>query len=558
MIVFKYFKKFSLFIAILLGTNYLQAMEENLDPFKFKIGFEFQEANHLFPAGENNFSIQKKTIFTAVKDNKELWHLEIDGSDIEFVTPPFLPHDTEDLLVSIQSITEACNTLKNLMENKIDKISFREWIEGTNIELTSQEQTLLKQVELRPNLLLNNEVLKNRHAELLKKQEQSLPGLKKIFVERGIELVTDHEDKTYDKIADMYLIINRSWVPKFMPQVTIQHSLKDTIPLLMSLFGSLSEQPTKIENKLIQALPFINDSSKLMESSYLSEENGLLFLHTLTCASIQSSKSDSQQGLINSLHEIKRNFEHYRQVDAKVNASFLSRRPFSSMWADIKEKKQIHSTFQHLYNERIIEGNYFFNNKVVPNFKFVNYAEEFYLTDLSGRRDLSYLKDVLREKLENFPTEPLSFLLNNGIIATALIQYLWPEVFADYLNHTILSIDQPQGRYMFDLNTNEAVWVASDVDALSPPWFLDPDNSMGAYQDKKNFDELYGEAIVEMRSIKDISKDTLHSMNILQDHSGTFLTGAKRSLEEDVFSLLSILKHDFILTTSRKVLEKNM
>jgi hypothetical protein len=532
-------------------------MEQNLESFKFKIGFEFQEANHLFPQGENNFSIQKKTIFTALKDNKELWHLEIDGSDIEFVTPPFTADETDSLLLSVRSIVDACNILKNLREKKADRISFHEWVEGIQKgELNSQDK---KRVELlEKHLEKVDEQYKTGIRQKIREIEQSAPSIPGLIggLENDIEIQI--QDPFYDNIKDEFLNFSISWQPNFMPQATIQHSLKDTIPLLMSLFGSLSKQPTKIENKLIQALPFINDSSKLVEDGYLSEENGLIFLHALTCASIQSNKSDSPQGLINSLEQIKRNFEHYRQVDAKVNSSFLSRRPFSSMWADIKEKKQISSTFQELYQQRIIEGNYLFNQKVVPNFKFVNYAEEFYLTDLSGRRNLSYFKNIFGEKIENFPDEPLSFLLNNGIVATALIQYLWPDLFADYLNYTILSVDQPHERYMFDLESNGVIRVESKVDALSPPWFLDADNSMGAYQDKINFDELYGEAIIEMRSIKDISKETLQSMNLPQDESGTFLTGVKRSLEKDVSSLLSILTYDFILPNSKIVLEKNM
>ena len=66
---------------------------------KFKLGFEFQESSSLYPWALNNNSVQKKSIFSFHLNEraKELWHVEIDTNDIEFVTSPFLNTEQDDL-----------------------------------------------------------------------------------------------------------------------------------------------------------------------------------------------------------------------------------------------------------------------------------------------------------------------------------------------------------------------------------------------------------------------------------------------------------------------------
>ncbi|MBW8310205.1 MAG: hypothetical protein K0M45_11350 [Candidatus Paracaedibacteraceae bacterium] len=566
--ILKYLK-FCLFMVIGLTDNHLYAMERDEDPFRFKIGFEFQEANHLFPQGANNFDIQKKTIFIAMKDDRELWHVEIDGSDIEFVTPPFTVAEREYLFLSMESIQQACQILKELSQHTNNQVSFQQWIEGIQGVLSSQEENTLRNLRNRVESVAESEKNKSIYRTAIEKLEikksaTSVAGLREKLKEDGITL--DIADVYYNSIKEEMLYIQSSWKPEFMPQVTIQHSLKDTIPLIMGLFGSQTGSPTAIEQQLNYALPLLQAKHILDDREYLTEENGLLFLHAFTCANIQHSSSPSPQELLNSLAIIKENFDNYKQVDAKVNLSFLSRRPFSQMWAEIKEKKTIPFTFRELYEERIIKENPLFAEKVVPNFEFVNYAEEYY-KDASTREDFSFFIDALREKFLQSHGENLILeldsesgvtrkLLKQGIVSTGLIAYLYPATFKNYLSEAIKTVDQPSYRYIFNKITQQPLMVESDVDALSPPWFQDTDNSMGAYQNLDTIDLSYGEAIIEMRFVKRISRNAFQAMGLHSQDARTFLKGTERSLKDDGESLLSILSHDFILNSYQKVMEK--
>src|SRR3990167_8833764 len=75
----------------------------------FKIGFEFQETTKgpgLCPWALDNNLLQKKPIFHVhtQDEHRELWHLVLDTSDIEFVTPPFTCDEGDLLNRAIDSI----------------------------------------------------------------------------------------------------------------------------------------------------------------------------------------------------------------------------------------------------------------------------------------------------------------------------------------------------------------------------------------------------------------------------------------------------------------------
>jgi hypothetical protein len=104
--------------------------------------------------------------------------------------------------------------------------------------------------------------------------------------------------------------------------------------------------------------------------------------------------------------------------------------------------------------------------------------------------------------------------------------------------------------------------VETNVDSLSPPWLIEQPNSMGYYRYTEDFDtgytfdESYGEAILEIRSIKDISKDAITAMGMnYLDVFGTFLNGQERTLLSDMKSLLCILNKHFILTNGIEIIK---
>ena len=101
----------------------------------FKLGFEFQEKNGLVPKAKEDDELQKKPIFEVKYDEEKLWHVEIDGDDIEFVTVPFAyngqdKNELENLKKCMASIKLSIELLKKntsecdftSWENEITKV----------------------------------------------------------------------------------------------------------------------------------------------------------------------------------------------------------------------------------------------------------------------------------------------------------------------------------------------------------------------------------------------------------------------------------------------------
>ena len=74
---------------------------------------------------------------------------------------------------------------------------------------------------------------------------------------------------------------------------------------------------------------------------------------------------------------------------------------------------------------------------------------------------------------------------------------------------------------------------------------LDLTDSMGAYRSDEGFDRNFGEAIVEIRSIKSISVSALQKMGVSDRISRKFLTGEESPLQDHAFALLSLLEQLF-------------
>jgi hypothetical protein len=596
-------------------------------PFKFKIGFEFQEENNLCPWAYDNLSIQKNPIFNVISESKILWRLEIDGKDIEFITEPFANDDISRLRSCIESIEQACRIISELTKAKGDHILFKEWLGGFKISPAIRKtiNTLIshlnKQIAKKPKSLTicekNPEIVivvycvichfkenVQQILEMIERLQQyssldidnaflqchqmvsQINGIKKIqdmanelikenptvssyktAIQKQIESITvitpgllsiagidiRPEKIIYEKVMDCHINVNQCWEAKFVPHVTIQHPLKDSIPLIISLFSSITNinSLSTIEQNILFSIPCKNETKGnvqyFLTNEYLTEENGLLFLHALTCAGIQKEKDP-----IKAFSAIEENF-FKGQVDPKISLYFLCRRPFSSMWADVKKIKES-LVFYDLYNQRIIKGNSFFQKIIVPNFQFINYGEEYYNNTLSTRVNFSSVPTC-----QQYP----SSLLGKGIVSTSLIRHFQPTIFDGYLNKVIISVDNPGIKHSIldHAKFPEIIITEIDIhtDLLSPPWFLELNNSMGAYTNEKldgqHFDPSYGEAILEMRFIRFISTEALGRMKRTQ-RPGQFLTRKANSLKEDVIDLLSILNYEFIREKYKQEISK--
>ncbi|HAL95188.1 MAG TPA: hypothetical protein DCP55_04380, partial [Chitinophagaceae bacterium] len=132
---------------------------------------------------------QKKPIFI-IKDrlDNELWHVELDSSDIEFVTSPFSHNQKESLRQCISSISQSLFILTEMLKEN-ESVTFYQWMELVKEDLEREGYTLEQ-----------GDIIENVGEGHLHK-----PSV--------------------------------SWKPIFNPQVTIQHPLEFTIPLYFNLFG---------------------------------------------------------------------------------------------------------------------------------------------------------------------------------------------------------------------------------------------------------------------------------------------------------------------------------
>ena len=93
----------------------------------------------------------------------------------------------------------------------------------------------------------------------------------------------------------------------------------------------------------------------------------------------------------------------------------------------------------------------------------------------------------------------------------------------------------------FDVGRGFFIRADHLFDTLSPPWFLDLDDSMGAYQDDSQYNRSYGEALIELRDIRHVGAQALIKMGVDVDDVGEFLTNKEKPLQDHVKPLILLL-----------------
>lgn len=489
-----------------------------LPKMKFKLGFEFQEGSSLCPWALENNKIQKKALFVfknreESKKKKEenklmpLWHVVLDTSDIEFVTRPF----TEPLSLEtcIVTIIKSFDSLRGLLKGK-KEVSFEEWTE--KITETFKKEPF--------------EISYSEYFDLIKNKP----------------IVRPSED----------------WKPRFSPQVTIQHPLEYTIPLYFGLFGF--KNPSHMM-PFVACIPFRDlflqyheeansHNLGLLFGKYGSKISGLVFLHALTLAQMTPDESETDTGL---LKETLTAFTDFQQIDAKMRLTLMSRRPFSSMFRDLNLPN---INYSELFKQAMVAHNQRFSNfyKVPSLFHRANYAEQFFDVKTGAERPLIHLLSLLQEEFVKTNEEVLPKLLGRGIVSTAMLRNLKENVQADdfmsfinkpgaYFIKVVDSIASPTERYIMDVDNSRVRKVAFACDNLSPPWFLDLENSMGALKDDLTKEESkYGEAIVEVRGIKHVEDWFLKKVKLDPKIKGAFLTVPEQNLVRETQVLFEFLK----------------
>ena len=624
------FRKLIIIISLICCSPIYQAVamddpEENATTNNrlnfFKLGLELQESSGLCKWALRDLHFQKKPIFKIfgivtptleqVKDfffltqflvsngatdavvfeicrslyarshTKHLFHIEIDGSDIEFVKDAFSNQERRYLKMCTEGTVSSLNllgTILNSPDNPLKRTTFKTWADALKPYLNSLQLGFKYKSGFSNETLLEDMIIQAPLKPVLTQEQiRDYFFLKEIF-----ELYKLSKTDAFINCISFYCQINpikfADWVPVFSPQATIQHPLSFTIPLYLSLFG---------ENAYLQAcLPHRDVLLKISKTKtqetlweYFNElcinpESGLMFLHALTLLCMTPDKRYTDGSL---LAETLQNYELYDQIDAKGRLPLMSRRPFSAMFQEIQQQETLEEEYSYegggsseeeysykiLFQKAMEKGNNLFMEKI-KLFHMTNYGQQFFGSD--GKPiDLSSYLMCFTEGFRNFIDERfekreeykgvLSTLLKNGIITTTMLRNLendtidgsdkyelvselfrsnsGSEAFSygseTFYQTCITSVDSPQERCIIKFENGIGVQkenVNSTLyDCLSPPWFLKIDDPMGGFKEKEmeKQDRSYGEAIVEVRMVFNIDDWFFNKMNLNKKLVGKFL-----------------------------------
>ena len=458
----------------------------------FKIGLEFQESHHLCPWAIDEKSVQNEPIFWVKRNGNPLWHITIDWQDLEFVTVPFSNLEEDLFNSAIETIQIACDALSQLSLKFIDisgGITFKKW--RTHFQ---------------------NELEK---------------------IHKGLYTV----DLAYAGDADSFGSIifpftGNAFAAKFQPQVTIQHNLSHTIPLILGLCTSYltvqndfycldldaKENPLILDVVRNCFLTRINEHNQFTIPKQTSSEEGFLFLHMLTCLSLVSNVRLEQNDQ-NRICEVLDWHREDGQVNAKAHLSILSRRPFSMMWKDIKTQMPvvissmtdsmnvldlaestilsanmsaseqenammeessnfttvstsscIHDlSYKHLLEEQLSQH---FKTHLAQRFQWINYADIYFNKD-GSRCDITSYFPELHEDAD------CQLLLKNGIVSTSMIR----ESRARKMSNGQLSI-------MGDIFTNYFDDIVRSIDNLQSHHYKLDEETMEIHQQSVSHDLL--------------------------------------------------------------------
>ncbi|MBX3457751.1 MAG: hypothetical protein KF820_05260 [Candidatus Paracaedibacteraceae bacterium] len=537
-------KHFIFFMALVL-TSYasqdlvkreLRNETQTVISMPFQVGFEFQELSSLCLWAQNQNNLKKKPIFSVFISGQErpIFHVEIDDTDVEFVTRPFNPMERDILATTIALVVQSLDLLRISLNEK-GEVSFGQWVDLLDNMAKYQDFP----VKIKPNMDFSQ-------LGPLRIPERFLP------------------DKI-DNPSEGALVIykNRDWQPIFGPQVTIQHPLEETIPLYFSLFGF--DNPLLID--CVSSMPLLglyntvlseSDSKRLEDITTIlrSKVSGLVFLHALTMLSLVTDRGKPKAQLHpdqQAIAETRKLWEKYMQVDPKIKLLLMSRRPFSEMFKDINQQG-----YQVIF-EQMMGNNFRFtiHENVPGKFKHINYGINLLTTD--GRYDslnFDWFRGYFNPGFVERNEDNLNYLFREGIISTAMIRNLKDEIKADifskkyplnmmfdlYYQQAIESVEFPKSTYRIDRNLGFSL-VPSKFDVLSPPWFLDNKYAMGAIKTLRNDDLVYGEAVVEIRSISRVSPRFLRKIKQPDSLTGDFLRKPNSGMVNQALGLFDYLSN---------------
>lgn len=116
-----------------------------------------------------------------------------------------------------------------------------------------------------------------------------------------------------------------------------------------------------------------------------------------------------------------------------------------------------------------------------------------------------------------------------------------PGLFKEYFEESLKSGEKPNKTYIIDSDNLSVRSVLFDYDQLSPPLFLEFENSMGRFKDEGLIDKSYGEAIIEVRGIRDVQAWFLRKCGLSLELTGSFLTQLGDNLKRQAVKLFDFL-----------------
>lgn len=585
---------------------------ENMMPFR--VGFEFQMNGRLCEWALPNFGLQKKTILSVKGSGRDLFHIELDGPDIEFVTEPFSNTEKTLLLECMRNIKAIINVTKDYLDeynevsfvnwkelllSKIDKIvivpaSFFELMKNQTIKKInpnvpwepSWQPQMTVQHPLQSTILVCN-TLFSETPSMKQLIEQSTPsqiqpntslaGLLFLVAHEMVGMTNSylmplHSDRILDLAMALAIYFHGQDLtnPKLLQQAIEALSNPELIRLerhilMRTYLNCIFEQD---ENKREELFSRLNMQDAFIKKAIASTANlGI-------CLQIANNPEFMYKALL--LRDTFESFSTVCQFDAKRWINFMSRRPFSHMFAEIIRSKSplvsdafsrdvlTRSSFLQVFGRNIS-----FADQLPSGFYLANYAEQFFDADgdpinLTGL--LPYFDAIVRE------SEFLKKLLQNGVFSTTMFTIMDIDkevpntlitpiakdlinraVNRNYTEDVLRSIAQPQERNFLLIKKEESTIkieasstsFPEPVDLLSPPFILDISDAMGYYREgvlsSKYEPEIFGSSIVEFRNIQQAKQ--LKSKRNISVQAG-FLTVPDFIEEEalNVFDALSMIK----------------
>jgi hypothetical protein len=524
---------------ISMGTSENAPSENQWGGMAFRLGFEFQESNGLCPWALTNSIVDKECLFkfhTTKFPSSYLWHVVIDTNDIEFVTRDFSFEEKDQLDLCLTTLNEAFWILYDLLHEN-GSTTFGMWIDKLEDKMSNGSFFIKKTKTYQDNFIENAAIVRP----------------------------------------------SAQWTPFFSPQVTIQHPLEYTIPLYFGLFGFDSRYMPVFCASLPHRDLFLDaykrgDKEKFIQltKDYCSEKvNGLLFLHALTMvemspvddpfdikktmqtgSGLHGQKNKHARAAIqaniksfdtNALNTTNEHFKRSAQVDTKAKLLLMSRRPFSSMFKEIKPKG---GTYEKCFTSALCQNNERF--KDIPRlFNRTDYGEQFFDPITHTVKSLTGFLPLFKNEFVEKNYQSLTDLLKNGVITTTMLrnlkedvkmlgEFTIPNLLEQYFQLALKTVDTPNYTVTIDPDNLSISCIPYEFDILSPPCFLSLDNSMGGFK-YKAIQKEYGEAVIEVRGISDVQPWFLRKCGLDENLSGHFLQSPGPGLKNQGLKLFDFL-----------------